>query len=170
MRRLRYDVAASLDGFIAAPGGEYDWITMDPSIDFAALFAQFDTLLMGRGTFEVLQAQGADHPSTGMRLVVCSRTLRQSDHPGVTIVSSGVEAAVAALKGEPGKDIWLFGGGVLFRVLLDAGLVDTVEVAVMPILLGDGIPVLAPGRRSPPLRLTKSNALASGIVMLEYEV
>ena len=56
-RRLRYQVAVSLDGFIAGPNGEYDWIVMDPSIDFAALFKEFDTAVMGRKTYEVLTAQ-----------------------------------------------------------------------------------------------------------------
>ena len=87
-RRLRYQVAASLHGFIAGPHGEYDWIVQDPAIDFAALFREFDTALMGRKCFEAMVAQGG----------------------------SG--------------DILLFGGGELFRSLLDAGLVDTVEVAL----------------------------------------
>jgi dihydrofolate reductase len=75
---------------------------------------------------------------------------------------------VRALKAKPGKDIWLFGGGELFRSLLDANLVDTVEVAVMPILLSQGIPLLAPGARSPSLRLSESKTLPSGTVLLTY--
>jgi dihydrofolate reductase len=169
MRRLRYSVAMSLDAFIAGPNGEYDWIVTDPAIDFAALFDQFDTFLMGRKTFELTQSPG--NPALGGRVVVVSNTLRPADHPGVTILGSdGLKEAVAALKAEPGKDIWLFGGGELFRSLLDAGLVDTVEVGVSPILLGGGIPLLPPGQRSPVLRLTSSKALPSGVVMLVYSV
>jgi dihydrofolate reductase len=168
MRRLRYSVAMSLDGYIAGPNGEYDWIVKDPSIDFTALFDEFDTLLMGRKTF-ALVAQGP--PMPGHRLVVVSNTLRPADHPGATILGgAGLKDAVTALKAEPGKDIWLFGGGQLFRSLLDAGLVDTVEVAVTPILLGQGIPLLPPGQRSPAMRLISSKALPSGIVMLVYSV
>lgn len=170
MRRLRYNVAASLDGFIGGPNGEYDWIVPDATIDFAALFAEFDTFLMGRRTYETILAQGAQNPLAGRRLVVASRTLRQADHPGVTIIGDDVAGAVAALKAEAGKDIWLFGGGALFRELLDAGLVDGVEVAVMPILLGRGIRLVPEGRRSPLLTLASSRALPSGIVMLSYVV
>jgi len=73
------------------------------------------------------------------------------------------------MKGEPGRDIWLFGGGVLFRAMLDAGLVDTVEVALMPVMLGSGVPLLPEGKRRG-LHLTESNTLASGILMLKYAV
>ena len=138
MRRLRYQVAVSLDGFIAGPNGEYDWIVMDPSIDFAALFKEFDTAVMGRKTYEVLTAQGGHGAMPGLEVVVFSRTLPAATHPGVRIVNDDPREIVAALKAKPGRDIWLYGGGTLFRSLLDAGLVDTVEVAVVPVLLGAG--------------------------------
>jgi dihydrofolate reductase len=170
MRRLRYCVASSLDGFIAGPNGEYDWIVPDPSIDFAALFSEFDAFVMGRKTFEVVRSQGAGGMYDGGEVLVASRTLRQEDCPGVTVVGEGVEQAVAALKEKPGKDVWLFGGGELFRSLLDAGLVDTVEVGLIPVLLGGGIPLVAPGARSPELKLVSSKALPSGTVMLVYAV
>jgi len=169
MRRLRYGVAVSLDGFIAGTVGEYDWIVHDPAIDFAAMFAEYDTLLMGRKTYEVAREEGKSWDSFGQRWIVVSTTLKAEDHPAVTILSSGIEEAVAAMKGEPGRDIWLFGGGVLFRAMLDAGLVDTVEVALMPVMLGSGVPLLPEGKRRG-LHLTESNTLASGILMLKYAV
>jgi len=170
MRRLRYNVAISLDGYIADLDGGYDWIIMDPAIDFTAHFKQFDTAVMGRGTFDVLLRQGSDGALPGMQVVVFSRTLRASEHPAVTVVDSDPVEAVIALKEKPGRDIWLFGGGKLFRTLLDAGLVDTVEVGVMPVLLGQGIPALAPGRPSPRLQLTDTKTFPSGIIMLSYTV
>jgi dihydrofolate reductase len=173
MRRLRYGVAASLDGFIAGPQGEYDWIVHDPAIDFAAMFAQYDTLLMGRRTWEVAASAGQSPATPGQRWVVVSTTLKPEDHPGLAILSGTVPEAVAAMKAQPGpeprKDIWLFGGGVLFRTLLDAGLVDTVEVALMPVMIGSGTPLLPEGRRRS-LHLTESKTLPSGILLLKYDV
>lgn len=106
-RRLRYGVAVSLDGFIAGPNGEYDWIVMDPSIDFAAMYKEFDTAVMGRKTYEVLTAQGGHGALPGLDVVVFSRTLPAATHPGVRIVNDDPRKVVATLKTKPGRDIWL---------------------------------------------------------------
>jgi dihydrofolate reductase len=166
-RRVRYSVAVSLDGFIAGPNGEVDWIIMDPTLDFGAFFKQFDTFLMGRRTFEVTRQAGGGSMGAGTTTIVFSKTLRQSDYPDV-VIAGDVAKTISALKKKPGKDIWLFGGGALFRSVLDAGLIDTVEVAVMPILLSQGVPLISPGARSPSLHLTESKALPNGTVLLTY--
>ena len=171
MRRVRYAVAMSLDGYIAGPNGEADWIIIDPDIDFGALFDQFDAFLMGRRTFEGMGgAGGSGQP--GVQTIVFSRTLRQEDYSNVTVVSETPEQALAELRTKPGKDIWLFGGGELFRSLLEARQVDTVEVAVVPVLLGEGIPLLPPKASSErfELKLTSSRTYETGIVSLEYAV
>ena len=169
-RRLRYQVAVSLDGFIAGPNGEADWIVMDSSIDFGALFAEFDTLVMGRKTHEAMTAQGGNGAIPGLDVIVFSRTLSSTSRKGLRIVRDDPRELVASLKAQPGRDIWLFGGGTLFRTLLDAGLVDTVEVAVMPVLLGSGIPLLLPGGRKKLVLADQKTLPASGIVALSYSV
>jgi dihydrofolate reductase len=171
VRRIRYQVAASLDGYIAGPNGEADWIVMDPDIDFAALFDQYDTFIMGRGTFQAMVGQQGSGATPGKQTVVISRTLRQQDHPDVTIVADDLEKTLTALKKKAGKDIWLFGGGSLFRSLLELRLVDTIEPAIIPVLLGGGIPLLPAPANRVKLKLTGHHVYKkSGIVLLEYAI
>ena len=169
-KRLRYQVAVSLDGFIAGPDGEYDWIVMDPAIDFGALFKEFDTAVMGRKTYDIMAATGEKVSLPGLDAIVFSRTLSAGRREGVRIVNDDPANVVRELKNGSGRDIWLFGGGQLFRTLLDAGLVDTVELGVMPVLLGEGIPVLPPGAPVELVLRDEKRLAKSGIVMLAYSV
>jgi dihydrofolate reductase len=160
----------SLDGFIAGPNGEADWIISDPEIDFKAIWGQFDTIVMGRGTFELVKRARGGGSMPGMQVYVFSRTLRQQDHPRVTIVDDP-EAVMAEVRSRPGKDVWLFGGGSLFRSFAELGLVDTVEVAVIPVLLGAGIPLVPAPTKRVALKLTGHRLYAkTGIMSLEYAV
>jgi dihydrofolate reductase len=170
MRQLRYQVAVSLDGFIAGPNGEYDWIVSDPSIDFGALFKEFDTAVMGRKTYEIVTANGGDGSMTGLQVVVFSKSLPPKTLKGVRVTKEDAGAVVKALKSQPGRDIWLFGGGALFRSLLDAKLVDTVEVALMPVLLGSGIPLLPPGAPAKLELVDQKTLPESGIIAISYRV
>jgi dihydrofolate reductase len=169
-RRLRYQVAVSLDGFIAGPKGEMDWIVMDPAIDFEALFKEYDTAVMGRKTYEVMMAGGGSGALPGLEVVVFSRSLPPSNRPGVRIVNDDPGTVIAELKAKPGRDIWLYGGGELFRSLLHAGLVDSVEPVVMPVLLGSGIPLMPPGVTTRLLLADQRTLPESGILALAYSV
>ena len=169
MRQLVYSVAASLDGFIAGPNGEYDWIVSDPAFDFAALWNRFDTLIMGRRTYEVASTRFNTLEKMGKKVYVVSATLDPAQHPGATILRDGVPDAVASIKAQPGKDVWLMGGSVLFRSLVDAGLVDRVEVTVIPVMLGSGVPLMPAGQRCH-LHLEEGKPYPSGVISLQYSV
>ena len=171
MRLLRYNVAMSLDGYIADSQGGFDWIPNDDTVDFAGLFARVDTFLLGRRTYETVLANGEPPWQPGARVYVVSRTLAAGSHDGVHIVRDDPAALASSLRHESGDgEIWLFGGGQLFADLLAARQVDTVEVTVVPVLLGGGVPVVAslPARSS--LTLTHSHVYPSGMVALHYSV
>lgn len=168
MRRIRYQVACSLDGFIAGPDDDYSWITPEPTFDFDQLYAQFDTLLMGRRTYEVVRSSGEGF--RGKEVVVVSRTLSPAEHPDIAIIGDDLAQQVRELRERAGGDIWLYGGGELFAQLLAWDLVDSVEPAILPILLGGGIPLLPSPAVRRRLVLSHQQAYPSGMMLLEYSV
>ena len=170
MKRIRYGVAMSLDGYIAGPNGEADWIVSDPEVNFAEIWAQFDTLLMGRRTYDAAKARLGETALQGVKTIVVSHTLRHADHPQVTIFSDLNRDWIEELRAQGGKDIWLMGGGEMFRSMLEMGEVDAVEVAIMPVLLGKGIALLPSITKQNKLRLSSHKIYRSGIVQLIYEV
>jgi dihydrofolate reductase len=127
---------------------------------------RFDTMLVGRKTWEAAPSPG----NQPMTTYLFSSRLKQEDHPGVTVVNQDAADFVARLRQESGKDIWLMGGGELFRSLLQAGQVDAVETAVTPVLLGRGLPMLPNVDRSARLALRQTRTYPSGIVLLTYDL
>jgi len=170
VRQLRYSVAASLDGYIAGPNGEFDWIVIDPEIDFAAMYSGFSGLVMGRRSYEVFVATGGP-VGPALPTYVYSRTVPEGEREGVTFAADAVSHVRGLKEAVDGRPLWLWGGGALFRELAQAGLVDGVDVAIIPVLLGAGIRLL-PGpalRVSLHLRAHRRYA-TTGTLFLEYDV
>ena len=171
MRRLIYHVACSADGFIAHPDGSFDGFPGgDHVADFLSTYEWFDTVLMGRKTYEVALREGVTNPYPHMRQYVFSRTMRQAPDVNVHLISSGPEPLVTRLKQEEGKGIWLCGGAELAGTLFRARLIDEVILKVNPLLLGSGIPQFAGAIDQTRLNLTECKRYESGVVRLRYDV
>jgi dihydrofolate reductase len=170
MPQLRYSVAASLDGFIAGPNGEYDWILVDPEIDFAAMYAGFSGLVMGRHSYDVFVATGGGS-GPALPTYVYSRSLPEGSRNGVTFAQDAVAHIRSLKESTETKPLWLWGGGDLFRSLAEAGLVDGVEVAIIPVLLGSGIQLLPAGSPRLNLHLREHRLFAAtGTLLLNYDI
>ena len=170
MPQLRYAVACSLDGYIAGPHGEFDWIPIDPDIDFPAMYAAVSGLVMGRVSYDVFLATGGA-PRPALPTVVCSRTLPEGIRDGVTFVRDAIEHVRRLKAADADKPLWLWGGGTLFRELAQAGLVDGVDVAILPVLLGGGVALLpSPGPRLPLRLRTQRLYPKTGTLFVEYDV
>ena len=168
MRQIIYSAAASLDGYIARIDGSADWIPEDPDIDFTSMFSRFDTVLLGRKTHDEALRLGGLAPD--LEAFVFSRTQPPGKRDGAGYVNSKPLELVVELRKHPGKDLWLMGGGELAAEFLEADLVDGIQMAVCPVVLGSGIPMF--GRRAPERRFRLANQRVypkSGIVMLDYE-
>ncbi len=169
MRKVTYHVAASLDGYIAGPGGEVDWLFSDQDYGMDAFLADVDAILIGRKTYELMLAHDLDaYPEA--ENYVFSRTLSAASYPAVTIVAEDTATFVRGLKRKPGKRIWLVGGGELFRSLLEADVVDEVVVSIHPVLLGRGIALLADHELATRLALVQTAEYETGLVSLHYEI
>src|SRR6516164_5285293 len=157
MPKVTFGVANSLDNYLARPDHAVDWLMWGD--EAAAVMADFwktiDTVLMGRKTYEVALRSGQGGGYPGVTTYVFSRTLPAGPHGGATIVSADAVAFVRDLKGRPGKDICLMGGGELARPLFEAGLIDEIGFNIHPVLLGSGIPLFHPLSRHIDLELTE---------------
>ena len=174
MRKVVYGGACSLDGYLAREDGSVDWLMF--SDEAAELmkdsWARFDTMLMGRKTYEVAMANapagsGNDY---GVETYVFSTTMDPGEHKDVTIVSTGAAELVRSLKAKDGKDICVMGGGVLAASLFEAGVIDEVGFNIHPILLGNGIPSFHRTARQTDLELIDCKQLKNGCIYVLYDI
>ncbi|MCA1822514.1 MAG: dihydrofolate reductase family protein [Pseudonocardia sp.] len=174
-RKVIVHIATSADGYIARTDGDLDWLTSRPKpkgfYGIAAFMKSIDTMLLGRKTYEAgLRMGGTFDPMRG-RTVVFSRQPPPADAPsGVEFVSGAVGPFVSQLRQEPGKDVWLMGGGDLIASFLDERAVDEFVITVTPVFIGDGIPLIARRHRHVPLDLRAVERFEDGVVQLSYRV
>jgi dihydrofolate reductase len=166
MRKLVAGFAISLDGYIATPNNEFDWIIHNPEINFAEQMNRYDTYLLGRKTYEL--SKGG--PTFGKsKVYVFSKTLTKTEKPAI-LITGEIKQKVQEIKNEQGKDIALFGGGELLTSLLNLDLVDEISMAVIPVLLGSGIPMIRELDKRVALTLTETKKYSNGTVQLTYDV
>ena len=174
MQRLVYYVATSIDGNIARPDGSFDFFVNEGEhvTEYLAALKTFDSVIMGRRTYEVGTKLGVTDPYPWLRTYVVSRSIGTSPDPNVTVVSDGVVELVRSLKaqGERGRGIYLCGGGELAAHLLEHELIDEIVLKLSPTIAGDGIPVIGKMERPTPLELVDCKVHESGVVVLRYRV
>ncbi|MEO0373906.1 MAG: dihydrofolate reductase family protein [Cyanobacteria bacterium P01_A01_bin.17] len=172
MRALKYYVACSLDGFIAQTDGSFDRFPWDDEViaDFIESFQWFDTVLMGRKTYEVGLKEGKTDPYPMLKSYIFSRTMDRSPDPKVELISEQAVEFVRALKQEQGKDIWLCGGALLAAQLFQNQLIDELIVKLNPVLLGSGIPLLMANVPPAMLALQESKQYDNGTFRLQYSI
>jgi dihydrofolate reductase len=173
VRRIVLYIAESLDGCIARPDGSLDWLDAAavPGEDYGygEFLASCDTLLVGGVTFRQLLGFG-EYPYTGKRVYVFTRQGPVDVPEGADTAFVDTEPADLArrLLDEPGDDIWLVGGSAIIQPIMDAGLVDEIILSIIPVVLGDGIPLFAPGTLEKRLELLDERSYPGGIVQLRY--
>jgi dihydrofolate reductase len=173
-RNVIVHIAASADGYIARPDGDLDWLTSRPApagfYGMNAFMRSIDTLLLGRKTYEVSLRMGGKFDKKS-RNIVFSRHAPPADAPsGVEFVSGAIGPFLSRLREQPGKDIWLMGGGELIASFLDEQAIDEFVISVVPVFIGDGIPLIARRHRHVLLDLRSIERFEDGLVQLRYRV
>ena len=170
MRKVILAVAVSLDGFIEGPQGEYDWCVSYPDYNFNEFFKRFDTVFVGRKTYEMSsEMEGGPAGFPKFKEYIFSTTLDKVKN-GATLIKDDTKAEVEKIKKEKGKDIWLFGGAGLTTSLMNLGLVDELSLAVYPVLLGGGKPLFNNIKERINLTLLYTKAYSTGVVSLTYSL
>ncbi len=163
-------IAASLDGYIAGPDDDLSWLFTDADYGFSSFFKSIDTLVMGRGTYEVIRSFGEWH-YPGKRTIVVSRSGGLKVDTALTeLYCSDLPELIAKLQKEECRKVWLVGGGELVRSFLEKGLLDELTVSMHPILLGKGVPLFPGGFRRTLLLLKDTKTFEGGLVQLNYHV
>jgi len=168
MRRVILGLGISIDGYIARPNGAIDFLFMPKDYSMASFMSSIDTAIMGRKTLDAARQMGGSFTGSSMAYYVFSRTQPAGDRDGLVFVNEAPAAVLSGLRRRPGKDIWLMGGGELARDFLTADLVDDLHPGIVPVLLGEGIPLFPPGFPQRNFELVENKTYSKGLIALKY--
>ena len=173
-RKIIVHIATSADGYIARPDGDLDWLTSRPvPKGFYGLpeFARtVEGKILGRKTFDLSVAMGATFSASDLHYVFSRRPPPAAVPAGVRFVTEPIRAFAQRTRAEEGKNLWMMGGGELIASFLDDGAIDEFVITVVPVFIGEGIPLIAPRHLDVPLDLLSVQPFGGGVVQLHYRV
>ena len=178
-RKIVVYIATSADGYIARPDGDVEWLNRLPQTDdygMGEFYPTIDTVLWGRKTYDWALAYQKKTGGKGnifdkkFANYVFSHKPPKMIAPGAQFVSEPVKTFAQRLRARPGKNIWMMGGGELIASFLDAGEIDEFDIHVIPVFIGEGIPLIAPRHRDVPLHLRAAKKYPDGVVRLQYQI
>ena len=175
MRQVVLYIAASLDSYIARPDGSVDWLSSpeflipDEDYGYNEFYSTIDTTLMGNSTFQFIMDQDVPFPYPDKTNYVFSRSAKNRDTEFVRFISEDPAIFVKRLKQEKGEDIWLVGVGQINSILLNNDLIDKIILTMIPLTLGEGIPLFHGKYKEVNFNLEASKSYQSGIIQLTLQ-
>jgi len=169
MRKVVLGLGISLDGYIARPDGAVDFLFMPKDYSMGPFFSTIDTAVMGRKTYDVaLKMGGGSYDGSGMKSYVFSHSRPPGERDGVIFVNEAPKGFVEELRKRSGKNIWLMGGGELVRDFLKEDLVDELYIGIVPVLIGEGLPLFPSGFPQREFSLLENKTFSKGLIALKY--
>lgn len=169
MRSIVLGLGISIDGYIARKNGAVDFLFMPKDYSMQPFFASIDTAIMGRKTLDDALKMGGSFGDSSMKTYVMSRSKPAGERDGVTFTGKSPAALIREIRKRSGKNIWLMGGGELAREFLKADLVDELYLGIVPVVLGEGIPLFPPGFPQRDFALVENKTYSKGLIGLKYK-
>ena len=173
-RKIIVNIATSADGYVARTDGNLDWLTKRPApkgfYGLQKFSRSIDAKILGRKTYDISMKLGASFSADDLHYVFSRRTAPASVPAGVQFVTESITSFAERVCKQPGKNIWMMGGGEIIGSFLDEGAIDEFIITVVPMFIGEGIPLISPRRREVPLRLRSLQRFSDGVVQFRYDV
>jgi dihydrofolate reductase len=168
MRKVVLGLSISIDGYIARLNGAVDFLFMPKDYSMGPFFKTIDTAIMGRKTLDAGLKMGGSFSGWSMAFYVFSRSKPAGERDGIVFTNESPAALIGKLRERRGKNIWLMGGGELARDFLHTDLVDELYLGIVPVLLGEGIPLFPAGFPQRDFALVENKTYSKGLIALKY--